>query len=304
MAVVTCPSVISTGEDAKVLTGAETYGHTVHCLQPVLETDGEGRTQMLHHPGAAVQMVVASHQGAWGSARDTVDYILHLNGSFKREWLGFPWQQAGSITRRWLSFLPQPTSGSGICPLPSLPFWILGTQPVPRPRPKQIAMWVVSVHTPGYAQSSLSSAQPQPSEGGRDRRKQHTPGTRAKQSRRDRARWRGGPRGLHVTPGFPDLYLANQGDGESSEVEMVNRARKGETYWLTVTRQVTQNMLFRAEKGYLTDVRVKLAKTPTYFFKLSRKHYMYIVYIYFLLYMLYEDIIYLYIIYYFIYYYV
>lgn len=40
-------------------------------------------------------------------------------------------------------------------------------------------------------------------------------------------------------------------------------------------------MLFRAEKGYLTDVRVKLAKTPTYFIKLSRKHYMYIVYIFF-----------------------
>ena len=99
-----------------------------------------------------------------------------------------------------------------------------------QPRPKRTAVWVFSVHTPGYTQSSLSSAQTQPSEGGRDRRKQHTPGTRAKQSRRDRAWGGGGPRGLHVTPGFPDMYLANQGDGESSEVEMVNRARLGETY--------------------------------------------------------------------------
>lgn len=174
MAVVTCPSVTSTGEDAKVLTGAETYGHTVHCLQPVLETGGEGRTQMLHHPGAAVQMVVASHQGAWGSARDTVDYILHLNGSFKREWLGFPWQQAGSITRRWLSFLPQPTSGSGICPLPSLPSGSREPSRCPGPDPsRQPCGW--SVFTP-LGTLRAPSLRPSPSpvrEGGTDGNSTH-----------------------------------------------------------------------------------------------------------------------------------
>ena len=73
------------GEFAKV-----PIGHTTRGLQSALERGGEGKTRMLHHLGAAVRRVVASHQGGWGSARESTDYILYLNGSFKREWLQFP----------------------------------------------------------------------------------------------------------------------------------------------------------------------------------------------------------------------
>lgn len=47
VAVVTCPSVISTGEEAKMQTGAETCGRTASHLQQGLQRGDEGRTRML-----------------------------------------------------------------------------------------------------------------------------------------------------------------------------------------------------------------------------------------------------------------
>lgn len=51
VAIATCPSVVSTGEEAKMRTGEETCGHIASHPQPGLERGGEGRTQMLHCPG-------------------------------------------------------------------------------------------------------------------------------------------------------------------------------------------------------------------------------------------------------------
>lgn len=83
-------------------------------------------------------------------------------------------------------------------------------------------MWVVSAHTHRCAQSALSWAQPQHGEGGIDANSTHQSHV---QSKAEGARHgERGSQGPPVTRAFPDTHLANRGDGESFEVEVVNRS--------------------------------------------------------------------------------
>lgn len=170
-------------------------------LQPGLGRDGEGRTQTPHYPGPAFPIGPEGGclpPGGWGSTQERVDYIPYLNGSFKRERLQFPWQLAGSITRRWLSFLPWPTSSSGIYSLPSLPFWIPGAQPVPNPEHEgHLCGWSALMPAGTLQAPALWPCPRRVREG---RTEQHMLGTAAKRGRRDRAQT-GSPRGFHATPG-------------------------------------------------------------------------------------------------------
>ena len=66
------------------------------------------------------------------------------------------------------------------------------------------------------------------------------------------------PRGLHITRAFLDTHLANKGDGKSCEAKVVNRAGDKVRLFNWQWPRSLQNLLLRAEKGYLTDPRVQV----------------------------------------------
>lgn len=111
---------------------------------------------------------------------------------------------------------------------PCLPFWI---------RREPLCGW--SELTPAGA---LRDPLPSPASAKRQRdgQRQNTLGTGAKWGRRDWAEW-------GVALSFPDNIMNQQGVGESSEMETVNRTGQGKT--------LIENVLLRAEKEDWTESR-------------------------------------------------
>lgn len=149
-----------------------------------------------------------------------------LMGPSKESGLGFhDNRQAASQGDNWVSspnpYLPQES-------VLSMPAFL---------DPERAAVWVVRAHTCWCTQRPLPS--PASAKRQRDGQKQNTPGTGAKWGRRDWAEW-------GVALSFPDNIMNQQGVGESSEMETVNRTGQGRARLsLTVISQVTE----RAPQG-------------------------------------------------------